>query len=195
MIADVLALLKDHLNAKMQADGGWDDPDPPVVFPVENGASSSRFAQDKVSILLVNIERDNTFRPADPHLAIGGNGERVRVAPPLSLHLFVLFAARYVDYIEGLRRLSQVVENFQGVPTIDRDTAPELDARIEKLVLELVTPSLTEQRDLWCVLRASYLPSALYRVKLVTFESAGVPAAPAVTETSSEVVLRGGRPR
>jgi len=39
-----------------------------------------------------------------------------------------------------------------------------------QLILELVTPSFSEQNEIWGSLRAAYLPSAMYKLKLIVFQ-------------------------
>jgi hypothetical protein len=63
-----------------------------------------------------------------------------------------------------------VIKCFQVNRIFNQKNSPELAGEnIEKLILELVTLPLEEQNQVWHSLNASYLPSVLYRVRVVSF--------------------------
>jgi len=77
----------------------------------------------------------------------------------------------------ALQQLSRVVRYFQNHRVFTRENSPELNEKIPQLVLELITPSFSEQNEIWGALRVSYQPSALYKVRMVVFpDEDGLPA-------------------
>jgi hypothetical protein len=70
-----------------------------------------------------------------------------------------------------LKFLSHTIGFFQAKPVLDHHNAPELDPRLEKLTFGIETLSLSELSNLWSIMGGKYLPSVLYKVRLVTFDS------------------------
>ena len=173
MIADVLVFLKNRLNAHIRslsgsglADAGEDK----VVFvDGDQKPDSISFTQGAVSLLLFNIERDVTLRQADNYMRIADDGTKRKVNPDIIINLYVLFVAKFKDYEQSLHYLSLILRYFQANHYLDRQNAPELGKTINHLVLELNTLTTTQQNELWGILRCSYLPSLVYKVKAVTF--------------------------
>jgi len=175
MLKDVLVFLKDHLNqnlrpgAALAADNSVEET---VVFVDGDKMDPVTFKSGAVSVLLINVEEENTLRRADRFVGVGANGEAVRINPDIRMNLYVLFVARYKDYETGLSQLSRIVGHFQNHRVFDRQNAPELAEEIEKLTLELITLPLSEQNDLWNALRTAYHPSVLYKVGTIIFRDA-----------------------
>ena len=63
---------------------------------------------------------------------------------------------------------------FQAHPVFDRASAPELDARFERLTMEIENLNTTELSNLWGILGSRYLPSVLYRLRMVTIDEGQV---------------------
>lgn len=88
---------------------------------------------------------------------------------PLELSLLMMCAANSAagQYREGLAMLSEAIDFFHCRPVLDRSNAPTLDMRIERLLLSIENLSSAEMHSLWAILSGCYLPSVLYRVRLV----------------------------
>ena len=71
--------------------------------------------------------------------AVLPDGSIQQVDPPIHLNLYVLFVARFKDYLQSLRYLSLVLRFFQKHRVLDHESAPTLSDRIEKLTMELLT--------------------------------------------------------
>jgi len=172
MLGEVLKFLKDHLNhhlrpgAALASDGTQEEA---VVFVDGEKIDPINFKLGAVSVLLINVEEDNSLRPSDPYLGVSPSGETLRINPEIRMNLYVLFVARYKQYESGLAKLSDIIRHFQTHRVFDRQNSPELGADIEKLILELVTLPLSEQNELWNALRTTYHPSVLYKVRMVVF--------------------------
>ena len=57
---------------------------------------------------------------------------------------------------------------------INHQTAPEMDGRIEKLILDIENLSIQDLSNLWGSLGGKYLPSILYKVRMVAFDTEDV---------------------
>lgn len=169
MIGKVLVCLRkrldDYLRAQL-AEPGDDPAADKVVFLDGDKMDPISFLEGAVSELVINVEEERQLRPADPFAAVQ-DGRSQRKQPDLRLVLHVLFVARFKQYDIAWEHLAKVIEYLQTNRTFERDGSPDLPAGVDKLTFELVTQSFTEQNDVWNALRTTYLPSALYRVRLV----------------------------
>jgi len=170
VIGQVLAFLRKQLDDYLRAElaGGIDEPvADKVAFLEGDKLDPIAFKEEAVSELLVNVEEERQLRAADPYLRVQEDGKPQRRQPDLRLILYVLFVARFKQYDSAWEHLGKVIEYLQSNRTFDRASHPELPAGVEKLILELVTQSFAEQSDVWSMLRTTYRPSSLYRVRLI----------------------------
>ena len=61
---------------------------------------------------------------------------------------------------------------FQARPVFTRERYAGLDPRIDKLGVDLISPSFEQLNQMWAFVGAKQLPSALYRVRLVALQDA-----------------------
>jgi hypothetical protein len=170
MIGDVLVFLRKHLDdhLRMELGGTPDDPTgDKVVFVDGDKIEPITFKLGAVSELLINVEEDRVLRSADLYTRQGDDGTPQRVQPDIRLILYILFVARFKQYESAWEHLSKIIEHLQTMRVFDHETSPDLPARIEKLVLELVTLGFAEQNEVWNALRTTHHPSILYRIKLL----------------------------
>ena len=172
MLSEVLVFLKDHLNQHLNARTDWtsgESQEDKVVFIDGEKMDPILFKLGAVSVLLINVEEENTLRAPDPYAGVSSAGGLLKVNPEIRMNLYVLFVARFRQYELGLSYLSDIIQHFQSHRTFDHRSAPDLSDRIQKLILELVTLPFSEQNELWNALRTTYHPSVLYKVKMVVF--------------------------
>jgi hypothetical protein len=135
---------------------------------------------DTIGVSLINIEEERVFKEQQTAFR-DESGQIQHYNPELKLNLYVLISARFISndtgsseigmkYIEGLRRLSLVISFLQGKNVFTTDNSPTLDPNIKKLVVELYSYSFEQQYNFWTVIGAKYLPSALYRVRMLTYQ-------------------------
>ena len=126
-------------------------------------------AEGSIGLALVNVEEERVLRAQVPDRVLV-NGSQVVVQPELKLNLHLVFAARHSNYEHALRYLSLVLNFFQAHPSFTPDEYPALDASIEKLNIELLTYGPEQLNQLWAYIGAKYLPSAVYRVRMVVLQ-------------------------
>ncbi|MEC4678457.1 MAG: DUF4255 domain-containing protein [Nitrospirota bacterium] len=173
MIGEVLVFLKNHLNAKLSVGSGFsvdEVQEDQVVFVDGEKMDPIVFKLGAVSVLLLNVEEENTLRPADPYRAVADDGTIFKVQPEIRMNLYVLFVARYKQYEQGLSTLSNIIQYLQKNRVLNHHNAPELSETIEKLIMELTTLPFAQQNEIWNALRTTYHPSVLYKVKMVTIQ-------------------------
>lgn len=146
-------------------------------------------AVDKIAAFLVNIEREPT--PQRGPARIDGEGRTAIVPPPMFLNLLVMFAANFSGskYAEALKAISGAAAFFQGRPVFDHHNTPDLDPGIERLTIELENLSISDLGNLWGILGGRYVPSLLYRMRMVVIDAGRIEAqAPHVTRPGVTVL-------
>lgn len=143
---------------------------------------------NKLVISLVNIEKDNVpFLKVSSHEA---GAREIQSSTPLYFNLYLMMTANFTgnNYSEALKFLSSTIGFFQKNHVINHQSAPEMDARIEKLILDIENLSIQDLSNLWGTLGGKYLPSILYRVRMVAFEPEDITGrAPVVGEPQTAV--------
>ncbi len=91
------------------------------------------------------------------------------LSAPISLNLQLLFAAQCSRYEVGLQMISQVIACLHSKPLFTPANTPAMGRGLDRLTLEMVKISLAEQSSLWGMLGASYSPSVLYSMRVLTF--------------------------
>ncbi|OMP79647.1 DUF4255 domain-containing protein [[Flexibacter] sp. ATCC 35208] len=168
MIHTVLNVLKSKLNEFFNIKTGDDGM---LVKFIESGTSDRiSFSTNAVTPFLINISEDRTFRQPDQYAGVWQNGIKTQLNPEVRIELLVLFVSNFSEYFQALSSISYVIRFFQANRAFDQHNAPGLsDENIERMTVELVSLQLAEQNQVWHSLHASYLPSVLYKVRVLTF--------------------------
>lgn len=105
------------------------------------------------------------------------NGEQFnRVPSPLTFNADLLFSASSNNYEESLKLLSDTIAFFQANHFYDATNSSGLPQGVQKLSLSVLDLDYHESSQLWSRLGAKYVPSILYRMRLVVFDSGQVEA-------------------
>lgn len=131
-----------------------------------------------ISVMLAGFEEERR-EGKRPVMMPAENNKFRRLNPPVELDLFVLFVAHKSDYPTALRDLSDVIAFFQSNPVFDQQRYPSLNASvlapdakpwqlIERLSFRLYNLSFEQQNNLWAMLGGKYIPSALYKMQILT---------------------------
>ena len=171
MIADVLRFLRNRLNKAVPRDSSGGPVEDLFAYVGTDKDDSVSFKSDAMSMLLIRIEEDATLRPPDLYARVSSDGTSQKMEPEIRMNLYILFVARFPDdYSRSLHYLSRVIRYFQNHRVFNLENSPDLGEDLCQLIMELVTPSFSEQNEIWGALRAAYLPSALYKLKLIVFQ-------------------------
>ncbi|MBE0638615.1 MAG: DUF4255 domain-containing protein [Bacteroidales bacterium] len=124
----------------------------------------------EIGLTLINIEQESSLKNTNPYRRISDD-EISKVHPPIYLNLYVLISAYFGDteenYKEALKNLSRVIRFFQAKPLFNHQNSAGLDPEIEKVLVELVSLTFEQQNNLWASLGGKYLPSVIYKLRLV----------------------------
>ena len=132
---------------------------------------SSGIPNDSLGLCLVNVEEERVNK-AQVATRMSSDGNIVSVNPEIRLNLYVIIAANFGDYKTGLAFLSGVVRCFQSSNVFTHQNVPEMDTAIERLTVDLHSLSFEQQNHLWGAIGAKYIPSVMYKIRLVTIQEA-----------------------
>ncbi len=139
---------------------------------VEQDGTMETNVDNKLVLFLINVEQDTT--PLNPKSRYTRHASRtIESFPPVYLNLYLVIAAHFSgnNYAEGLKFLSNAISFFQRRPLMDHENTPDLDDRLEKLSLEIENLNLKDLSTLWSAITGKYLPSIIYKVRMVGFDA------------------------
>lgn len=170
LIGMTLELIRNQLNQYFN--NLYLDSDERVIISniVRQDGSVYEEAKDKLVIFLANMQTETTISTFSKDKLVQGN-KYVSVTPPVYLNLYVLFYANYSDanYRNGLAMISATISFFQQNPIFTQNRLPGLDPSVDKLTFEMVNMDMAEHNYLMGLAGAKYLPSALYKVRMLPF--------------------------
>lgn len=141
------------------------------IAKMEDGGNGGNGGSDnnaRAVLSLVNIEEDRLAKNPENFFRTGEG--IVYRNPKILLNLYVLFAVTIGNYSQALQTLSMIIQCFQSNRSFDTADFPTLDPSLEKITLDLYTLNFEQVNQLWGTLGGKYLPSALYKVRVVGIE-------------------------
>jgi hypothetical protein len=127
--------------------------------------------ENKIVLTLLNVEKENAKTgsgyPAAPRTS---NGQASAININLLVMLSVYFSGS--NYPEGLKFLSLVISFLQRKPVFNQSNTPRLPEGIEKLSFDLETIGLERLSNIWTMIGAKYMPSVIYKLRMLTFDDA-----------------------
>lgn len=185
MISEALEFLTNEINVYLNLKNTPVTGTVPEIVLTNVAAEDGNWAipPRTLGLSLINIEEERVFK--DQQTAFRNvNGDIEHYNPEIKLNLYILISANFAAgdagggtnstgiYSEGLKQLSYVISFFQGKNVFTPDNSPTLNAHadLKKLVVELYSYSFEQQYNFWTVVGAKYLPSVLYKVRLVVYQ-------------------------
>lgn len=133
---------------------------------VEVGALGGQGEEEpcKILITLLSLEREATPGMSAPAVATSGHFMAIS-SPPIYANLNILIAAVFSDkrYREGLSYLSQAVTFLQ--------TSSSFTVNGSKYTIELLSPTLQDQSNVWTQFGGKYYPSVVCKIRRLTFDA------------------------
>jgi hypothetical protein len=127
---------------------------------------------NKILVYLVNVEQETSLAK-HPGNVVTYEDRTERRYPPIHLNIYLMFSANFsgTTYVEALKFLSCVISFFQRKPVFNQNNTPDLDPRILKLTLEIENLNIKDLSSLWTILSGKYMPSILYKVRMITYDA------------------------
>lgn len=186
MIHTALQTLTEELNSYLALKNGMPGDTKCVLTNVATEDGGWAIPNNKLGLSLINIEEETALKEQRPTI-VTTEGNVQTLNPQIKINLFVLISANFtsgekvnvdgVEYLEGLKQLSHVINFFQGKQIFSQANTPNLaalDPTIEVMYVDLFSYSFEQLYNFWTVVGAKYLPSVLYRVRLVKFQDQSV---------------------
>lgn len=151
------------------------------------------FLSSKSPIILsiVNIEEDKTLKNQSVYIKAEGRDKRDPVRryqhPVKHLIISLLFSSYSKDtnYLEGIEKLKNIIDFFQENTTLYLNNTTQVlipytaymgkteseKGDYEKLTFESVSLTMEQLNQMWSYLGSKYMPSVLFKMRLITVES------------------------
>jgi hypothetical protein len=176
MIDKALKFLTEEMNIYLDLQNGGNLGDQLIVLTnVATSTGGWAIPSQKLGVSLINIEEEKVFKEQQTNFR-NTAGEFELYNPEIKLNLYMLVCANFVSengddkYEQGLKQLSRIITCFQGKNVFTTENSPGMDPEIKKLIVDLYSYSFEQQYNFWTILGAKYLPSVLYRVRLLAYQ-------------------------
>ena len=158
MIDFVVKVVASELNEFFRLKFGLKEDRVIISNLVNQDGSTSVKDENRIILSLVLIQEEKTI----------GNIHQ-GVSKPVYLNLFLLFSASFNEKLntDALKFLTAVISFFQNKSTFNQQNTSNLNDGIDKITFEIVNQSFQEQSNLWSTLGAKYMPSILYKVRMI----------------------------
>lgn len=170
LLRATLEVLRRRLDAAFQAADPRSEEWVTLTSPVDLDGRVSDRARNKIAMILAGLHSEKTGGGHAGPVAVRGD-QYAMMAAPLNLNLSLLFLANFSDenYATGLAMLSRTIAFFQEHPVFMAEQLPGLPDEVDRLALDFVSLDLTQTNHLMAMLGLKYLPSALYRMRTLSF--------------------------
>lgn len=188
MIEDALVFIADQLNQYLRNQLGISE-DKVQLSAVTNQQGEIAVTDQNVLILSLLRAQEETLLKAGPWNTVV-DGKTVRSNPAVHLNLYVMLAAYFEDknYREALKFLSEVVNYFQGQFLFDHQRFPGMPSSIERLQFEIYHSDFHEINYIWGMLGAKFMPSMMYKIRMITFDKAPATTVEPVTSSPDSTI-------
>lgn len=173
MIYIALSFIEKNLNRYLKGIYGGNE-EYAILSNLANVSGNEISAgNNKMVLTLTNVQKESILGGERHRVQSMGNKKLGVKFTPLSLNLHLLISASFSDnnYDESLKYLSTTMEYFQANSLFQQSAFPDLDQRISQLSIEIESLSLQEQSHLYGLLGVKYLPSVLYKIRMITIDS------------------------
>ena len=181
MIHTSLSFITNELNEYLKMRTGSPTVDRVFLTSVATEGGGVVIPDKSVGVSLINIEEDRVYKDQKTTI-INNQGNVEHLNPEIKLNLYILISANFQnsddndssdDYVEGLKQLSLIISFFQARNVFTPENSPKMadyDPNLKKLVVELYSYSFEQLYNFWSVVGTKYLPSVLYKVRMITFQ-------------------------
>ncbi len=166
MVDSIVRAIATELNDFIKLKYEVNEPKVEVSNLVNQDGSVPPENSNKIICSLINIEQERVLSGG----AFTTSGTS-RKNPPINLDLFLMFSSSYTgeNYLEGLKFLSLVVGFFQGKMVFTPQNTPLLPKTVHKITFDMFNVDLSNLSHLWGAIGAKYVPSIIYKVRMVSF--------------------------
>lgn len=182
MIRNALSLLARALNGHLQRRFNLDEEAALLSTLIDQDGTVPERNKNRVIISLIHLDQE-TNKPYNIRNKVDQESEKtVKSSQPVKFNLNIICASYFNDYEESLKFLSETIAYFQDNDSFDTRNTPGFPTNLDRLNLEVESIDYTEFHNIWTAIGAKYVPSILYKARLVSFggmrtEKVGEPVA------------------
>jgi hypothetical protein len=175
MIYEVLQTLTDNLNIYFRTKLKIQEDKAELSAIVNQDGSIALQSENKVLVTLLNIERE-------PFSASGQIVGRQK----LSLNILVIFSCHFSNsnYSEAIRFLDLIITYFEENYTLE---AQNIYDGNNKIKVEIETYNIDKVHNVWATIGAKYLPSVVYKLRMVVVDSNSISSFTPAVNSAPEV--------
>lgn len=183
MIGEALRLIVGELDSALQRQATGGGSLAALTNLVDANGAAVPEAAEKIAVFIVSISRENV-PTLSPRVLPSGGGKFAQQQKLLDLSLKIMCAANFSGstYHEALKRISGTIEFFQRRPLFTPKDTPGLPAGIERLTMEIENIDAADLNHVWTIHGGRYLPSVLYRMRVLSLDAGRIEAQPRAGE-------------
>lgn len=165
-----IQFVKNRLNTFFRNSSRWAEDKAIIanVAGVQSGGDPEHADKLLISLAHLNLE----YSLINQHTKVLNGESFNRTQSPVTFNADMLFSASSSNYEEALKLLSDTITFFQAHHYYDHSNSPGLPKEVQKLSLSVLDLDYHESSQLWGKIGAKYIPSILYRMRLVVFDAA-----------------------
>ena len=173
MIDQVLEVTRkevnDYIDDKL---GGAAGENRVVLTSFVDDSGNIAIPDDSVGLIMLNIEEEKQLKMTGLVQKQQSENTSSFINPAVNLNLHIMFASHFNQYDESLKHISYIISFFQQKPYFDSDNTPAI-ATLEtsRLLFDWTTINLEQLHYIWSVLGTRYLPSVIYKVRMLSIQS------------------------
>jgi hypothetical protein len=131
---------------------------------------------ESVLISLVSIEEEQSMKNNYPLRQVGNS--LIREKSSIYINVYILFTAKYATYDTALKAIGNVIAFFQ----FNKKVSFSAGDGIQEAVLNLHNIGFENLNNLWTVLGGRYLPSVMYKARVLMYQASPPLSAPVILE-------------
>lgn len=173
MIGNILAYVAEDLNRYICRQQGLQEEEQKVLlsYVVDQDGSIATTEQNVVLVTLVDLALDPlAYTQRLQQLPSGGVSEGIQYNS-LHVNLMVLFSAYFKGdrAKDALNYLTLILQFFQNKSSFTRTNSPGLPEGVERLEFSMEPLDFHAQNHMWGILGAKYMPSVVYKLRMISF--------------------------
>jgi len=175
MIYEVLQTLTDNLNIYFRTKLKIQEDKAELSAIVNQDGTIALQSENKVLVTLLNVERE-------PYSASG----QIIGRQKLSLNIMVIFSCHFSNsnYSEAIRFLDLIITYFEENYTLE---AQNIYDGNNKIKIEIETYNIDKVHNIWATIGAKYLPSVVYKLRMVVVDSNSISTFTPAVNSAPEV--------
>lgn len=152
-----------------------------LIDPSGNPAPDTK---DKIVMMLANVVQETTISTYNAARRTD-DGDFAIKSPPIYINLYVFFYMNMSgrNYDQALGALTATISFFQQNPNFDKQNLPDLNPTIDRLTFEFASLDPLELNHVLGQFGVSYMPSVMYKVRLLPFDGSAVSGTVAAVES------------